>query len=318
MKHEDNSAGVDALMSNADAFDAAVERIAAMSGKEVESNLLRMGIQPARELPARLREVLAETCALEKELQALELWPHQLIPAAIKNIIAECRNHSRSRTTYFKYFGRKFYKQLLSVLISARFSAHNLLRNKTACLLAFYFKRESSVLTFSIPILSITLLSFYLMGNGFLQPNNKTEKDIPNNPPTTAASASPSRVVLAADYPPDERPVEGCTSIGSTVQLVANATDPDGDTLLYTWSTTGGRIEGDGANVTWDLSGVQPGTYTASVEVDDDCGCIAFSSTTVTVERCTCEALPIPPTPKPTVAPTPEPTGSLRRRSRRR
>jgi hypothetical protein len=134
--------------------------------------------------------------------------------------------------------------------------------------------------------------------------NERAPTIVPNNPPTTAVSASPSRVVLAAECPPDQRPVEGCTATGSTVQLAANATDPDGDTLLYTWSTTGGRITGDGANVTWDLSGVQPGTYTASVEVDDGCGCIAFSSTTVTVERCTCEVIPIPPTPPPT--PTPE------------
>jgi hypothetical protein len=37
------------------------------------------------------------------------------------------------------------------------------------------------------------------------------------------------------------------------LQLAANATDPDGDTLLYKWSTNGGRIIGDGANVNWDL-----------------------------------------------------------------
>ncbi len=137
--------------------------------------------------------------------------------------------------------------------------------------------------------------------------NERAPTVVPNNPPTTAVSASPSRVVLAAECPPGERPVEGCTSTGSTVQLAANATDPDGDTLLYTWSTTGGRITGDGANVTWDLSGVQPGTYTASVEVDDGCGCIAFSSTTVTVERCTCEVVPTP-TPAPPVVETPTPT----------
>jgi hypothetical protein len=137
--------------------------------------------------------------------------------------------------------------------------------------------------------------------------NERAPTVVPNNPPTTAVSASPSRVVLAAECPPDQRPVEGCTSTGSTVQLAANATDPDGDTLLYTWSTTGGRITGDGANVTWDLSGVQPGTYTASVDVDDGCGCIAFSSTTVTVERCTCEVIPTP-TPTPEVIMTPEPT----------
>ncbi|HEV2799368.1 MAG TPA: PKD domain-containing protein [Pyrinomonadaceae bacterium] len=138
--------------------------------------------------------------------------------------------------------------------------------------------------------------------------NERAPTVVPNNPPTTAVSASPSRVVLAADCGPDQRPREGCVATGSTVQLAANATDPDGDTLLYTWSTTGGRITGDGANVTWDLSGVQPGTYTASVEVDDGCGCIAFSSTTVTVERCECEAIPPPPTPQPTVEATPQPT----------
>ncbi|HZH89079.1 MAG TPA: hypothetical protein VEX70_00530 [Pyrinomonadaceae bacterium] len=141
--------------------------------------------------------------------------------------------------------------------------------------------------------------------------NERAPTVVPNNPPTTAVSASPSRVVLAADCGPDQRPSEGCTATDSTVQLAANATDPDGDTLLYTWSTTGGRITGDGANVSWDLSGVQPGTYTASVEVDDGCGCIAFSSTTVTVERCECELIPTPtpsPTPSPEESPLPPPS----------
>jgi len=71
-----------------------------------------------------------------------------------------------------------------------------------------------------------------------------------------------------------------------SVSLTTVATDPDGDTLLYTYSTTGGRITGDGPNVTWDLSGVAAGTYTSTVEVDDGCGCVTFSSTTVTVATC--------------------------------
>ena len=41
-----------------------------------------------------------------------------------------------------------------------------------------------------------------------------------------------------------------------------------------------------GALATLDLSGLAPGTYTASVEVDDGCGCISFSSTTVTITEC--------------------------------
>ncbi|MGI9107253.1 MAG: Ig-like domain-containing protein [Pyrinomonadaceae bacterium] len=114
--------------------------------------------------------------------------------------------------------------------------------------------------------------------------NERAPTVVPNNPPTTAVSASPSAIILPCR---EGFSSETCTPTSSTVQLAANATDPDGDTLLYTWSTTGGRITGDGANVSWDLSGVQPGTYTASVEVDDGCGCIAFSSTTVAVAECT-------------------------------
>jgi len=72
------------------------------------------------------------------------------------------------------------------------------------------------------------------------------------------------------------------------VQLRANARDPQGRSLRYTWTTTGGRIVGDGPNPVWDLSGVSPGVYTASVEVDNGLGaeCRAFSSTKVAVNEC--------------------------------
>ena len=83
-------------------------------------------------------------------------------------------------------------------------------------------------------------------------------------------------------------------SASQQVQLTANATDPDGDTLLYTYNVSGGRITGEGPNVTWDLTGVQPGTYTANVEVDDGKGKIAFASTTVTVADCSQCIAPCP------------------------
>jgi len=68
--------------------------------------------------------------------------------------------------------------------------------------------------------------------------------------------------------------------------LTTTASDPDGDTLLYSYNVTGGRVSGDGASVSWDLSGMGPGTYTASVEVDDGCGCITAATTTVTIADC--------------------------------
>jgi hypothetical protein len=66
-----------------------------------------------------------------------------------------------------------------------------------------------------------------------------------------------------------------------TVRLRTIARDPDRDRLLYTYSTTGGAVTGDGPAVTWTLD--TPGTYTASVEVDDGHGCISFASATETV-----------------------------------
>ncbi|MFL6207642.1 MAG: hypothetical protein ACJ74W_02260 [Pyrinomonadaceae bacterium] len=132
--------------------------------------------------------------------------------------------------------------------------------------------------------------------------NARAPIELPNQAPTVTLSSNPSTVRIAANCSADQMPAEGCTPTSSSVQLAAAATDPDGDTLLYTWSTTGGRITGDGPNVAWDLSGVAPGTYTATVEVDDGCGCVAFSSTTVTVEACNCIARPIQqPTPCPTI-----------------
>jgi hypothetical protein len=132
--------------------------------------------------------------------------------------------------------------------------------------------------------------------------NERLPTIFPNQPPTVSLSASSSRVVLPAECTGTDIPDPNCTPTAGTVQLSANATDPDGDTLLYTYSTTGGRITGDGPNSTLDLTGVAPGTYTVTVEVDDGCGCIAFTSTTVTVERCNCIPHAPPPCPNVTVS----------------
>jgi hypothetical protein len=130
--------------------------------------------------------------------------------------------------------------------------------------------------------------------------NERLPTIFPNQPPTVTLSASSSRVVLPATCPEGSDPNPACTPTAGTVQLSATATDPDGDTLLYTYSTTGGRVTGDGPNATLDLTGVAPGTYTVTVEVDDGCGCIAFTSTTVEVTACDCVVRPTPP-PCPTV-----------------
>jgi hypothetical protein len=107
----------------------------------------------------------------------------------------------------------------------------------------------------------------------------------PNQPPTGSVSASTASLTMPC---PPGQVSETCTASSSLeVQLTANFTDPDNDTLVYTWSVTGGKITGDGRQVTWDLSGVQPGTYNASVEVNDGNAHPVPGSTSVTVAACT-------------------------------
>jgi hypothetical protein len=91
-----------------------------------------------------------------------------------------------------------------------------------------------------------------------------------------------------------------CTPSGNEIQLTANYTDVDNDTLLYTWSVTGGKLTGEGRVVTWDFTGVANGSYTATVEVNDGNQHPVTGTATVTVADCTgCVA---PPPPCPTVS----------------
>jgi hypothetical protein len=63
---------------------------------------------------------------------------------------------------------------------------------------------------------------------------------------------------------------------------------------------TGGRLSGEGRQVTWDLTGVAYGSYTATVEVNDGNQHTANGTTTVTVAECPdCK---VPPPPCPTVS----------------
>jgi hypothetical protein len=77
---------------------------------------------------------------------------------------------------------------------------------------------------------------------------------------------------------------EACRSLLGRIRLIATATDPDGDELLFTFNTTGGRIAETGPTAVWDLVGETTGTYVATVEAVDGCGCVASGSVDVTVK----------------------------------
>jgi outer membrane protein OmpA-like peptidoglycan-associated protein len=50
----------------------------------------------------------------------------------------------------------------------------------------------------------------------------------------------------------------------------ANVVIPEGATVTYTWTSSGGKLIGSGDTVTFDATGVAPGTYSVTVTVADD------------------------------------------------
>lgn len=61
-------------------------------------------------------------------------------------------------------------------------------------------------------------------------------------------------------------------SSARAISVATVAVDPENDVLTYNYVVSGGKINGRGANVVWDLTGVAPGTYTITAGVDDGCG----------------------------------------------
>ncbi|HEY0380453.1 MAG TPA: hypothetical protein VGC87_26305 [Pyrinomonadaceae bacterium] len=113
------------------------------------------------------------------------------------------------------------------------------------------------------------------------QQKKRKDKEIPTQ-------TGPAPVVQIADH---ARVVTPCPDSAADSQVplsvtVQNFSDPS--ILRYNWRASGGRIVGDGPSATWDLSGAAPGTYQATIEVDNNQnnGCTAFTTTKVIVREC--------------------------------
>ncbi len=115
---------------------------------------------------------------------------------------------------------------------------------------------------------------------------NKRQAAIENKPANvTALTVSDTEIVLPC--PPGRRAAEGTCNDSTTVSVNATAVDPENDVLTYNYTVSGGRIVGTGAAVQWDLSGLQPGSYTVTAGVDDGCGlCGQTQTQTVRVVEC--------------------------------
>jgi hypothetical protein len=102
-----------------------------------------------------------------------------------------------------------------------------------------------------------------------------------NQPPTITLDSDAQVVTLCPDAESMSNP---------RVRLKAQGVSPEGKPLRYKWTVSGGRVDGEGTDVVWDLSDAQPGVYNASVTVEsgpvDNPLCTAFTSTKVVVRNC--------------------------------
>jgi len=64
--------------------------------------------------------------------------------------------------------------------------------------------------------------------------------------------------------------------------ITCSASDPDGDTLTYSWNKTGGTVSGSGSSVTWTAPSSE-GTYTITCTISDGNGGTDQKSVNVTV-----------------------------------
>ena len=89
-----------------------------------------------------------------------------------------------------------------------------------------------------------------------------------NRPPVATCSASVNSVY---------------TDSGDTVTINATASDPDGDSVSYSWTATGGSVDGSGNQVRWNSANTANGTYTVTARVADNKGGTASCSVDIGV-----------------------------------
>lgn len=105
-----------------------------------------------------------------------------------------------------------------------------------------------------------------------------TDQDSIANTPPVIEDLILDETTLVHPCPPGVRPSEGeKVSLDSIIHVATRAGDRDNDVLVYDYKASGGKIDGWGPYVKWDLTGVPPGTYRISVGVDDGRG--TFEST---------------------------------------
>jgi hypothetical protein len=80
---------------------------------------------------------------------------------------------------------------------------------------------------------------------------------------------------------------KGCSDTDAQISVDTVAADAENDVLTINYTISAGKINGQGAKVVWDLTGVAPGTYTITAGADDGAGILGATKTqTVVIKKC--------------------------------
>jgi hypothetical protein len=137
------------------------------------------------------------------------------------------------------------------------------------------YRSQCRPLGYLRPIAIAAFLLVPLQASAQLRGSNDRENFV-NTPPTLTLTS-------------DTSVVSACSDGNRRIQLNADAKSPSGLPIRYIWSTTAGNIVGDGPIVTWDLVGLNPGTYKALLQIatgDSEGECQAFTSRSILVTPC--------------------------------
>lgn len=144
----------------------------------------------------------------------------------------------------------------------------------------------------NIRLFLITLTLFSLLMPAFAQQTRPSSRRKAKKAPISASqlpiikSFKPSRPAAIIPCPWARFTHPFCPGDGLILKLMTEASDPKGDTLLYQYSVSGGRILGEGPNAEWNLTDAASGSYTATVVVRDRNGRSASSSLNINVSPC--------------------------------
>jgi outer membrane protein OmpA-like peptidoglycan-associated protein len=101
-------------------------------------------------------------------------------------------------------------------------------------------------------------------------PNAPPPPPAPKGPPTASCSATPTSVYAGSN---------------DTVTVHVNASSPDNLPLTYSYTASGGNVEGTGPDARWTPSGVNPGSYTVTAKVEDGKAGTASCTADIRVEE---------------------------------